>query len=154
MTQSNTLSNRSSAPLRGILWMIAAGLCFVGVTALVKVLEGSVPAAQAAFLRYVLGLVFLVPLWRQLKALRLTARQWRLAGFRGLVHTLGVVCWFYAMTRLPLAEVTAMNYLVPVLVTVLAVVVLGERLAVRRIMAIVVALMGALLILRPGFRDL
>ncbi|MGB0439366.1 MAG: DMT family transporter [Paracoccaceae bacterium] len=154
MTQSNTLSNRSSAPLRGILWMIAAGLCFVGVTALVKVLEGSVPAAQAAFLRYVLGLVFLVPLWRQLKALRLTARQWRLAGFRGLVHTLGVVCWFYAMTRLPLAEVTAMNYLVPVLVTVLAVVVLGERLAVRRIMAIVVALMGALLILRPGFRVL
>lgn len=134
--------------------MIVTGLCFVAVTALVKVLGGSVPAAEAAFIRYMLGLVFLIPMWRDLRAVNLSPRQWKLFGFRGFVHSLGVILWFYAMTRIPIAEVTAMNYMTPVYVTVLAVIVLGERLAARRILAIVAALAGALLILRPGFREL
>ena len=134
--------------------MIATGLCFVAVTALVKLLAGRVPAAEAAFLRYLMGLVFLIPMWRELKAARLSRRQWGLFGFRGVVHTLGVILWFFAMTRIPIAEVTAMNYLNPVYVTVLAVFVLGETLAARRILAIVAALIGAVLILRPGFREL
>ncbi|GGG65870.1 peptide ABC transporter permease [Salipiger pallidus] len=146
--------NKLSAPVRGILWMVVTGLCFVGVTALVKVLGGRVPAAQSAFLRFALGLVFLLPMWRDLLGLRLTRRQWVLTGVRGVSQTLGVMCWFYAMTRIPLAEVTAMNYLTPIYVSILAVVVLRERMAIRRILAIVVALGGALLILRPGFREL
>ncbi|MBR9894018.1 DMT family transporter [Salipiger bermudensis] len=143
-----------SAPVRGILWMVVTGLCFVGVTALVKLLAGRVPAAESAFLRYVFGLVFLLPAWRSLAALRLSKRQLGLVTLRGAAQTAGVICWFFAMTRIPIAEVTAMNYLTPVYVTILAVFVLGERLAMRRIMAIVVALGGALLILRPGFREL
>jgi drug/metabolite transporter (DMT)-like permease len=85
---------------------------------------------------------------------RLTPRLWRLFSLRALFHTGGVVLWFYAMTRIPIAEVTAMNYLNPVYVTVLAVFFLGERLALRRVMAIVAALLGAVMILRPGFREL
>lgn len=134
--------------------MVVTGLCFVGVTALVKLLAGRVPAAESAFLRYVIGLVFLLPAWRSLAQLRLTRRQFGLVTLRGAAQTVGVICWFFAMTRIPLAEVTAMNYLTPIYVTILAVFVLGERLAMRRIMAIVVALGGALLILRPGFREL
>ncbi len=134
--------------------MVATGLCFVMVTALVKLLGGRVPAAESAFLRYVLGLVFLLPAWRSLRSLSLSRRQWGLVGVRGVTQTLGVLCWFFAMTRIPLAEVTAMNYLTPIYVTILAVFVLGERLAIRRVLAIVVALGGALLILRPGFREL
>jgi drug/metabolite transporter (DMT)-like permease len=65
-----------------------------------------------------------------------------------------VILWFYAMTRIPIAEVTAMNYLNPVYVTVLAVLLLGERISARRIGAVAVALAGALVILRPGFREL
>ncbi|RDD64544.1 DMT family transporter [Thalassococcus profundi] len=134
--------------------MVVTGLCFVMVTALVKLLGGRIPAAESAFLRYLLGLVFLLPVWRQLAATRLTRRQWRLFGMRGAVHTVGVMLWFYAMTRIPIAEVTAMNYLTPVYVTILAVLVLNERLALRRILAVVAALAGAVLILRPGFREL
>ncbi|MGY9049874.1 MAG: EamA family transporter, partial [Rhodobacterales bacterium] len=52
-------------PLAGILWMVVTGLCFVGVTALVKTLHGRVPAAESAFLRYLMGLVFLIPVWRE-----------------------------------------------------------------------------------------
>ncbi|CUH76187.1 DMT family transporter [Tropicibacter naphthalenivorans] len=141
-------------PARGVFWMVLTGLCFVMVTALVKLSGGRIPASESAFLRYLLGLVFLIPMWGSMRAVRLSARQWKLFGLRGLVHTGGVVLWFFAMTRIPIAEVTAMNYLNPVYVTVLAVFFLGEKLALRRIMAIVAAMVGALIILRPGFREL
>ena len=59
----------SSSTLRGILWMIVTGLMFVGVTSLVKYLGPDMPAAEAAFLRYALGLVLLVPmLWSVFKS--------------------------------------------------------------------------------------
>ncbi|WP_235953209.1 DMT family transporter [Salipiger sp. PrR002] len=148
------MSTKQSNPVRGILFMVVTGLCFVAVTVTVKLLEGRVPAAESAFLRYLFGLVFLIPAWRALRDLRMTGRQWRLSALRGAAQTLGVICWFFAMSRIPLAEVTAMNYLTPIYVTVLAVLVLGERLALRRMLAIVAALGGALLILRPGFREL
>ncbi|MDO6520049.1 DMT family transporter [Shimia thalassica] len=148
MNQSDT-----TRPVMGVFWMLITGLCFVAVTALVKYLGPRVPAAEAAFLRYLLGLVFLLPMIRPILNARLTRRQVGLFGLRGVVHTLGVICWFYAMTQIPIAEVTAMNYLSPVYVTIGAALFLGEKLATRRILAVVVALVGALIILRPGFRE-
>ena len=142
-----------SQPVLGIFWMLVTGLCFISVTALVKVMGTGLPPAQMAFLRYLLGLVFLLPALGALRAAHLTPRQWKLFGFRGLVHGLGVITWFFAMTRIPLADVTAMNYLAPIYVTLGAALFLGERLAFRRIAAIVIALIGALIILRPGFRE-
>ncbi len=148
------MQEQADRPVAGILWMIVTGFCFVMVTALVKTLGGRIPAAESAFLRYLLGLVFLLPAWRTLAAMKLDRRGWWLFSVRGAFHTLGVICWFYAMTRIPIAEVTAMNYLNPVYVSVLAVFFLGERIAARRILAVVAALLGALVILRPGFREL
>ncbi len=148
-----TPDTQSKSPMVGVFWMLITGVCFVAVTALVKTLGDRVPAAESAFLRYVLGLVFLIPMIRPILRERLTRRQVKLFAFRGVAHTLGVILWFYAMTRIPIAEVTAMNYLSPVYVTIGAALVLGEKLAARRITAIVVALLGALIILRPGFRE-
>ncbi|MEO9518056.1 MAG: DMT family transporter [Paracoccaceae bacterium] len=140
-------------PMRGIFWMFMTGLLFVAVTALVKSMGPRIPPAEAAFLRYLLGLVFLLPMIRDLREAHLTRRQWGLFTLRGLCHAVGVILWFYAMTRIPIAEVTAMNYLAPVYVSVGAALFLGERLAVRRIAAVIVALIGAAIILRPGFRE-
>jgi drug/metabolite transporter (DMT)-like permease len=71
-----------------------------------------------------------------------------------VVHTAAVILWFYAMTRIPIAEVTAMNYLNPIWVAVGAALFLGEKMALRRILAIVAALVGAMIILRPGLREI
>ncbi|WP_027259478.1 DMT family transporter [Leisingera aquimarina] len=133
--------------------MVVTGLCFVAVTALVKHLGTRIPPAESAFLRYLLGLVFLIPMAGALRRARLTPRLWALFAGRGVVHSAGVILWFYAMTQIPLAEVTAMNYLSPVYVTLGAALFLGEKLAFRRISAIAVALIGAMIILRPGFRE-
>lgn len=141
--------------MAGIVWMLVAGLCFVAVMALVKYLGEDIPPAQAAFLRYVIGSVFLLPLVApMMRRANLTRRHWALFGVRGTLHAVGVILWFFAMTRIPLAEVTALNYLAPVYVTIGAALFLGEKLAMRRILAVLAALVGVLIILRPGFREI
>ena len=134
--------------------MLVTGFCFVAVTALVKYTGNRIPAPESAFLRYLLGFVFLLPAIRPVLRTKLTARQWKLFTFRGVCHAGGVMLWFFAMTQIPIAEVTAMNYLAPVYVSIGAVFVLGERLAARRIGAIIAALLGTAVILRPGFREI
>lgn len=148
------MPNSYAHPVRGIFWMLVTGLCFVAVTAIVKYTGDRIPAAESAFIRYLLGLVFLLPAIRPMVRSRLTARHWKLFAFRGLCHAGGVTLWFFAMTQIPIAEVTAMNYLAPVYVSIGAVFVLGERLAARRIAAVVAALLGTVVILRPGFREI
>lgn len=153
-TQQDMTPQSAFHPGWGIFWMAVTGLLFVGVTALVKVLGTRVPAPQAGFLRYAMGLVFFLPMLGQLWRLRLDRGTWMLFGARGLVHTAGVALWFFAMARIPIADVTAMNYLSPIYVTIGAALFLGERLALRRVLAVGVALIGALIILRPGFREI
>lgn len=146
--------NKLNQPeIRGILWMVLTGLLFLGVTVLVKILGPRVPAPEAAFLRYLLGLVLLVPMLKTSLKDKLDLSLWINFIARGIFHTLAVVLWFFAMTQIPIAEVTAMNYLSPVYVALGAVIFLKEKMAIRRILAVIFALVGAMVILRPGFRE-
>ena len=56
------LEQHKSQNLTGVFWMVVTGICFLGVTALVKFMGTRIPAAEAAFLRYALGLVLLLPM--------------------------------------------------------------------------------------------
>ncbi len=154
MADTARASESPQRHLQGVAWMVLTGILFVGVTAAVKHGAADLPAAESAFLRFAFGLAFLAPTAGTLFRTRISPRQWRLIGLRGAVHALGVCLWFHAMTRITIAEVTAMNNLVPVYVTLGAALFLGESLAVRRLVAVAVAFLGALLILRPGVREL
>ncbi|NNL73450.1 MAG: DMT family transporter [Silicimonas sp.] len=145
---------RTDQPLAGAAWMLATGFSFVAVTAVVKHGGQDLPAAQSAFLRYVLGLVFLIPMIGPMRRTKLTPRQLKLFTLRGAAHTIGVILWFYAMTRITIAEVTAMNYMTPIYVSLGAALFLHEKLAARRIVAILLAFIGATIILRPGIREI
>ena len=143
----------TTRPVQGALWMLATGLCFVAVTAIVRYLGTGLPAAQAAFLRFGFGVVFLLPaMWGVLRT-GLPRGSAALFAVRGAAHVVAVILWFYAMARLPLAEVTAIGYLNPVMVTLGAALFFGERLAARRIGAVILALLGAAIVLRPGLRE-
>ncbi|WP_106744848.1 DMT family transporter [Yoonia maritima] len=147
-------NQKQSRPITGVGWMVVTGVMFVCVTAVVKHVGNGVPAAQAAFLRYLLGIVFLTPMIKPILDAHLTKRQIKLFAFRGVVHTVAVILWFFAMARIPIAEVTAMNYLSPVYVSIGAALFLGERLPPRRLAAVIVALIGAVIILRPGVKEI
>ena len=143
-----------SRPGWGMFWMFVTGLCFVAVTATGKVVGDDVPAVQAGFLRYALGLVFLIPMWPAVRRTVITRDLGGLLAARGVAHAVAVAMWFFAMTRIPISDVTALNYLNPVYVILLAVIFLGERLGPYRIAAVVIAFLGTFVIIRPGFRDI
>ncbi len=149
-----TMTARARSDLTGILWMLMAGLCFVAVNGTVRWLGQALPAAEGAFIRFVFGLIFLVP--ALLPALRrgFSPRIWALFALRGGLHTLAVVLWFFAMARITVAEVTAIGFLNPIVVSIGATLLMGERISWRRALAIAVALAGAMIVLRPGLRAL
>ena len=122
----------------------------MGVTAFVRHLGSDMNAVQAACIRYAFGTALFLPLYIKLIARRVYPARMGAHLARGLVHGIGVMLWFYAMAQIPIAEVTAIGFLAPIFVTVGAAVFLGERLQLRRITAVGVGFVGALVILRPG----
>jgi len=138
----------------GILWMLLAGLCFVGVNGTVRWLGQALPAAEAAFIRFAFGLLFLGPVLAPALRRGFAPRIWALFALRGGLHVLAVILWFHAMTRITVAEVTAIGFLNPIVVTAGAALLMGERISWRRMLAIAVALAGAMIVLRPGIRAL
>lgn len=147
------IESKLNRPVAGVLWMLGSGLSFVAVTGIVRYLGTDLPAAQSAFLRFAWSFLFLLPSLVMLLRAGLPSGAWPLIGWRGAVHTVAVTLWFFAMARLPVAEVTAIGFLNPVGVTLGAALFFGEKLALRRIAAIGLAIVGALIVLRPGLRE-
>lgn len=133
--------------------MLATTVAFVGVNGVVRHLGTDLPAAQSAFIRFAFGLLFLAPAIWQARAMRFPGPVLWLFGWRGLMHVAAVVFWFYAMARVPIAEMAAIGFLNPVVVLVIAGLLLGEGLGRGRVISVLVALIGALIVLRPGLRE-
>lgn len=152
------MSQPPAVPLRndlsGIVWMLTTGLCFVAVNGTVRWLGQALPAAEGAFIRFAFGLLFLLPALAPALRQGFPAPVWRLFVLRGGLHVVAVTLWFYAMARITVAEVTAIGFLNPIVVTLGAALLMGERISWRRALAIAVALAGALIVLRPGLRVL
>ena len=142
--------------LRGCLWMVAGGLLFVAVTVLVRFLGSDMPAVEAAFIRYLIGVVLLLPmLWRMRKRrFGLSRSSFKLYALRGLVHGVAVMLWFFAMARIPLSEVTAISFATPIFTALGAILIFHEQVKARRMLAIAAGFIGTLIILRPGFQSI
>jgi len=145
--------NDLGRPREGIFWMVLSGLSFVGVNGIVRYLGTDLPAAQSAFLRFLFGVILLIPVLPSV--LRgIAPGAMRLFMWRGVAHTAAVLFWFYAMARIPVAHATAIGYLNPVLMLVAGAMILREPFSPRRVAAVAVALLGALIVLRPGVQAL
>ena len=149
MTAAETLPGRRLAA--GIGWMLLTGVLFVCVTGIVRYLGSDMPATEAAFIRYVIGLAIVLPMMRPLLRRPPSRDMLGLYAVRGVLHGIAVMLWFYAMARVPIAEVTAIGYTAPIFVTLGAAIFLGEKLHLRRIAAVLTGFLGAFIILRPGF---
>ncbi len=136
------------------MWMVAGGLLFVAVAVMVRLLGSNLPAVEAAFIRYVFGLLILIPVILQMQWRRVKGANLRLYALRGIAHGVAVMLWFFAMARIPISEVTAIGYTTPIFTVVGAVLIFGERVHIRRIIAIFIGFIGILIILRPGFETI
>lgn len=135
----------------GLSWVVLAGVNFVGFVVLIKYVGSELPPVQAAFIRYLFGFVVLLPLFIRNGTHIFDTKHIHLHGLRGFIQALAVMLWFYAVTKLPIAEVTALGFVSPIFVVFGAVFFLRERMNKARIAAVVLGLVGVFVILRPGF---
>ena len=136
---------------KAALWM--AGWLSLMIVIAVAGREASHELAvfQIMELRSLIGLVMLYPLVRAgggFKAMRST-RLWHHAA-RNTVHYAAQFGWFVALTLIPLAQVVALEFTMPIWTACLAVSFLGERLNLWKALAIVLGLVGVGLIVRPS----
>ncbi len=145
----STLLAGLPAPLRAALWMVAASTAFAAMIILIRHLSATFDSLQVVFFRNVFGLVAMLP-W--LAGHGLGALRTQRIGLHALRATIGIVsmiCWFTALALMPLAQATALSFTAPIFASVLAVVLLGEVMRLRRWSATAAGLVGTLVILRP-----
>lgn len=105
---------------------------------------------QIAFFRFLAALILMLPLlaWRGMSLLRSNAPE--LYAIRATISLFSMTAWFYAISLIPLGELTAIGFLSPLFGTLAAIVILGEKVRMRRWTALIVGFIGAMIMLRPG----
>ena len=136
---------------RGALWMIAASLGFTVNAAFVKVLAGQgLDAFQIAFARALFSFAALAPFCYRAGLGVLRSQAPRLQILRSCSGSMAMICGFFAVAQLPLAEFTALTFTQPLFVVLLAVLILKETVRWRRWLATAVGFAGVLIMVRPG----
>ena len=136
--------------LKSIFLMLLTGLCFVAVMVSVKYLSKDLPSIQAAFFRYLFGLILILPLFKFQYKKNTNKLPIFKYGLRGIIHGFAVVLWFYSVANIPMADVTAINYLTPIFTTIGAILIFKEVITLNRVGALLLSFIGAMLILKPG----
>lgn len=140
-----------SDPLKAFFWVTLAMLLFAVLAAASRLLiaKGYDPL-QVVFLRNAAALAVMLPLlaWRGLSLLRSNALN--LYGVRVVISLMSMTAWFYALSLIPLGEITAIGFLSPLFGTLSAILFLGEKVRLRRWTALIIGFIGAMVILRPG----
>ena len=130
--------------------MVAGVFCMASMDVMAKILGHSIPVAQIVWLRFVSQALLVGGGLIIARHGLFTSAHIKLHMLRGLATTFSSYMFFLGIIYLPLADATALIQLGPVMVTLGAVFVLGETIGRRRIVAIAVAFLGAMLIIRPG----
>ena len=130
--------------------MVAGVFCMASMDVMAKILGHSIPVAQIVWLRFVSQALLVGGGLIIARRALFTSAHIKLHMLRGLATTFSSYMFFLGIIYLPLADATALIQLGPVMVTLGAVFVLGETIGRRRIVAIAVAFLGAMLIIRPG----
>ena len=137
--------------IHGIGLKIGAIALFTVMFALVKALSDTIPAGQAVFFRsaFAIPVLFAWLLMQGELAGAVSVKSKRAHVWRGFVGTAAMGLNFTAAGFLPLPEITAIGFTTPLLIVVFASVMLGERVGVYRISAVLVGLIGVLIIVEP-----
>ena len=136
--------------LRGALWMLVSVAGATGMTVMVRELTPEMHSAMIVFLRSLVGLLFVLPLLLRRDAVRkLRVARPGLHLLRGVLTALALNTGFYALWKLPVATATILFFLAPVFSTMLAPLMVGEKVGPTRWTAVGVGFLGALIVLRP-----
>lgn len=146
------------SPLRGMVLKLSAVFLFVIMASLIKASADVVPPGEAVFFRSFFALPVILGwlVWRKeldtgLRTRNPTGHLWR-----GMFGVSAMACGFAALGMLPLPEVTVLGYAAPILTVIFAALLLGERVRLFRMSAVVLGLIGVVIVMLPqlGNEDL
>jgi drug/metabolite transporter (DMT)-like permease len=137
--------------LPGILLILASVVLFSVSDAMAKLLRlQGLPAAEVAWLRYLVFALLAAGLAARGRALLLRPKRPRLQLLRGVTLVGSAVLFVGGLGYLQIAEATAITYIAPGFVTALSIAFLGEQVGIRRWAAVLAGFLGVLIVVRPG----
>ncbi len=143
-------AGRRQDPISAIVWITVAMALMAGLAGFAKALtRGGMDPSQVLFFRNAGVLLMLLPMlaWRGTSLMK--TKKLRLYWARAGLSFVSMLCWFHALSLIPLGEVTAITFLAPLFGTLCAIFFLGETVRLRRWTALIVGFIGAMIILRP-----
>ena len=149
-TMSSPAASKAAATRRGVILLACGIFCFTAMDAVAKVLVHLYPTAEVVWARFA-GHFLCVVLYLNRRfpaALRTAMPGWHV--LRSMTQLGATVFFFVSLNHIGLAEATALAGISPLLITLGAGIFLGERLGLPRLLGVVAALAGALIIIRPG----
>jgi drug/metabolite transporter (DMT)-like permease len=137
------------SPVRGMLWMALGGILFSLLNTIARVISMQMDPYEAQFLRYLCGLIIMLPLvwrdgWAAYKPVDIKGQFWR-----GAVHTVGLILWFTALPKIPLADMTAIGFTGPIFIMLGAAWFLGEPMHRDRWIAALIGFAGVMVVVLP-----
>mgnify|MGYP001453285639 FL=1 len=130
--------------------MLGAMILFSTMGVFIKLSSSQLHPLEVVFFRNFLALFFLTPWIFHQRATVFKSNRKKLYTLRAVFNVVGMAAGFTALTLIPLAEATALSFTAPLFATLGAVLILGEIVRQRRIIAIFFGFVGMLIILRPG----
>jgi len=135
---------------RAAVWMCGALVSLAAMAVATRELSALISIPQILFFRSVCGLLIIGFIlwrtnWRQIISPQLPSHF-----VRNTSHLLAQYCWIYGIIFIPMAEVFAIEFTAPVWTTLLAAVILKERITFPRLVSLFLGLLGIFLIVRPG----
>lgn len=147
--------NDNSNPLRGVCLALAAFAVFSSHDVVVKFLGGSYSPIQTIFFCVLFGFpVVTFMLLRDQTVANLIPKHPAWAVARTLATVIAGLCTFHAFSTLPMAQVYAILFASPMVVTVLAIPMLGEQVGIHRGSAIILGMSGVIIVVQPGATSL
>jgi drug/metabolite transporter (DMT)-like permease len=134
-----------------LLWMSGTWASFCLMAVAIRELDNRIPVAQALLFRSIIGLLFVACIIRLTnKSFLFKTSRPVLHSVRNTFHFAGQYGWFLGLGLLPLAEVFALEFTVPIWTIIIAAIFLGESITWRKVAAVLLGLVGVLIIVRPG----
>jgi len=136
--------------MRAALWMCGALVSFIAMAIAGRQLSAELTTFQILFLRSFVGLVVVLVLLQRWGWPQVRTRVFRAHLLRNVAHFGGQYGWFYGIALIPLTEVFAIEFTVPIWTAILATIFLREQMNRLRVLAVALGFVGILIILRPG----
>lgn len=139
-----------SPAVLAISFMILAGALFASMHGTVRMVSFDLHPFVIAFFRNFFGFLVLIPLLIRGGNRMFKTKRFGFHGIRACINSMSMLCWFMALSLIPLADATALNLTGPLFVTLGAMVAFGERVRIWRWTALILGAVGALMVIRPG----